>query len=257
MVEEIKKPSKKTLREVLLRSGNICAFPSCNKPIYSRDDVFGCLTHIKGKRPGSPRFDPSQSPEDRHGADNLIVLCDVHGQRIDDNENVSTYSPGVLYRMKYRHETLVEQDIDRNWILPPSSIVDGSLGGTTLHFWIDRHGRDRVYSDEQLAKCSALLQLSIDFSDLSTTLETLKTLEDPQVNALLQQSYAKIGQDSDNLLAHLVELIAEVPEVTFSEFMRFIVDGHDVTELVKLGVQNVQKRIKGERKSFWKINKGS
>jgi len=252
--QSISKPRDRTRRAILAHSGNLCAFPTCTKPVFRNGEMTGVgqIAHIEAANSDGPRYNPQQSPEDRHGYDNLMAVCMEHGPHIDDPSRVSTYTVEVLCGYKIDHEKKVERDADRNWILPPNSITGGSLGGTTVHFWIDRNGNQRVYSDRQLAICSSLLELNLDISKIGSLYQVLHTINEPMVKSLLQQDYAKIGDDPDNLFAHLAQIMASFPEVTFGEFLRFLVQGNDATALVDLGEKRIAGIIDGNRKSFWK-----
>jgi hypothetical protein len=62
----------------------------------------GEVCHIKGENPGAARYDPNQSNEERHGFDNLILLCNVHHKVADDDE--AAYTVERLGQMKKDHE---------------------------------------------------------------------------------------------------------------------------------------------------------
>ena len=248
----ISKPRDRTRRAVLARSGNQCAFPSCTEPIYKSTGMVGQLAHIEGARPGSARHRASQPPEERHGESNLICMCDPHGTLIDSDDGAKTYTVSALKRMKAEHEAKIEGAADRSWIKPPNSVVGGQFGDTPVHFWVDRQGRTRVYSDDQLAKLSELLRLSLDLSDLSTLMKTLRSMDSADVKALLQQSYAKVGEDAYNLYAHLALPMSVAAEVTFGEFLHFIVEGNDATGLLDVGAKRRQEIIEGNVSSFFR-----
>jgi len=83
-------------------SGNRCAFPRCAATLVDGETVTGKICHIKGARPGSARYDPCQGADDRHGFDNLILLCGRHHDVIDDDEEA--YTVERLVKMKADHE---------------------------------------------------------------------------------------------------------------------------------------------------------
>jgi hypothetical protein len=101
-------PSRPTVKRLFALSGNRCAFPDCPTRLVERDtgSVVGEVCHIKGEKPSAPRFDPAQSNEERHGFDNLILLCNVHHKVIDDNPQ--TYPVERLLKMKEDHETRLD-----------------------------------------------------------------------------------------------------------------------------------------------------
>ena len=65
--------------------------------------VVGKICHIKARNnEGGPRFDPNQSAEQRHGFENLILMCGRHHDVIDDDEEAHTVE--YLHKLKAKHE---------------------------------------------------------------------------------------------------------------------------------------------------------
>ncbi|MGA9367780.1 MAG: HNH endonuclease [Steroidobacteraceae bacterium] len=83
--------------------------------IVHGEAVVGEVCHIKAARPDGPRYAPDQSTTDRHGYDNLILLCRNHHKVIDDDPEA--YTVERLDRMKADHEsgaaTLTPSAIER------------------------------------------------------------------------------------------------------------------------------------------------
>lgn len=95
-------PRLKTVKRLFAVARNRCAFKKCRRPLVEASGVVvGEICHIKG-RPGGPRFDPNQRDEERHGYDNLILMCPEHHKVIDDD--VATYTADVLSALKKDHE---------------------------------------------------------------------------------------------------------------------------------------------------------
>jgi len=130
--------------------------------------------------------------------------------------------------------------------------LGGQFGGMTVHFWYDRNGQVQVYSDEQLAACNALMQINISLSEVSTTFQALRGHPDHQVKSIMEQSYAKVGEDADNMVAHFTENMMAAADVTFGEYIRFIVEGHDATKAIEHGEKVRKEMIEGKRKQFWR-----
>jgi hypothetical protein len=99
---EVAGPSTPTIKRLFARSGNRCAFPRCSSPIVEGMTVVGKICHIKARSEGGPRYDPLQTSAERHGYDNLILLCGRHHDVIDDD--TVAYTVERLQQMKSAHE---------------------------------------------------------------------------------------------------------------------------------------------------------
>ena len=96
---------------VCLKSGNRCAMPDCRKELVldgTKNDppaIIGIIAHIKGEKPGSPRYDPSMTPKERNSCENLILICGDCHTKIDNQPN--TYTAEKLYKIKHEHENYI------------------------------------------------------------------------------------------------------------------------------------------------------
>src|SRR5437762_2325182 len=96
-------PTLKTVKRLFATSGNQCAYPNCEVPV---DDphtgaILVDICHIKGQKPGAARYDPSQTAEERHGFDNLLLLCKNHHKVVDDAPGA--FSVEYLQKLKREH----------------------------------------------------------------------------------------------------------------------------------------------------------
>lgn len=97
-----KEPTKDTLRELYLKSGNRCAFPGCEKTILNdKGNVVGQICHIEAAMPGGERFNPNQTNEERRQASNLLLLCYEHHIETDD---VEAFPVERMQSIKKAHE---------------------------------------------------------------------------------------------------------------------------------------------------------
>lgn len=98
----------KEARILYLRSGGKCAFPGCGKdliePGNSQDDhaFIGKIAHIVADSRQGPRGKSSLTDEERDRHENLVLLCGVCHDIID--QQPLTYSVSVLRAMKVDHE---------------------------------------------------------------------------------------------------------------------------------------------------------
>lgn len=125
----MKRPTEQTFKRLFALSKNQCAFPDCTTAIIQpAGTVTGKICHIKSKRPnGKPydRYDPTQTDVERHAFENLILLCGVHHD-IVDNE-LQTYTVERLKKLKETHE----QNADTN--TPPDDASVRKLIDSYLH----------------------------------------------------------------------------------------------------------------------------
>jgi len=141
-------PGRKTIKKLFAVSGNRCAFPKCEIPLIDNlsGKVTGKICHIRAKSPGGPRYDPSQSDEERDAFENLLLMCPIHHDVIDADPE--SYTVSRLGEIKAKHETLYaggnepSDDDARQFLLniTSSTISHGSLifsnhqmGGQVAH----------------------------------------------------------------------------------------------------------------------------
>ena len=92
---------------------------------------------VEAASPQGPRYDPEQTAEERHGYDNLVLLCANHHTIIDDDPEA--YTVERLIKMKADHEgrsaALTEEEVDIGVRLFANQAVrsDNQSGGITAH----------------------------------------------------------------------------------------------------------------------------
>lgn len=93
-----------TVRQLRDMAGNVCSQPDCHVHTHGskakREGVFsiGVACHINAAAPGGPRYDPSQSREQRRHADNGIWMCQTHSRVVDADD--SPYPVEILREWK-------------------------------------------------------------------------------------------------------------------------------------------------------------
>jgi len=97
-------PNVATVKRLFAVSGNRCAFPGCASPLVDEASgkVTGRICHITADTPGGPRYDPEQSEKERHGFDNLVLMCPLHHDVTDGSPG--TYTAERLREIKARHQ---------------------------------------------------------------------------------------------------------------------------------------------------------
>lgn len=82
---------------------NRCAFPGCGVPlIEDSGTITGQVCHIHAASKNGPRYNASQTQEERDGFANLVVLCPRHHTIVD--AEVATYPAEKLKAFKEQHE---------------------------------------------------------------------------------------------------------------------------------------------------------
>ncbi len=87
-------------------SGNECAFPDCDAPVFQDDSIVGAIAHIHAQRPGGPRYAEGLNDDELHGIENLVLLCLLHHKIVDDDPE--RFDVEWLRRIKREHESRAE-----------------------------------------------------------------------------------------------------------------------------------------------------
>jgi hypothetical protein len=130
-------PSLPTIKRLFAHSGNRCAFPRCTTALFEGTTVIGKICHIKAANPGGPRYDDQQTAAERHGYDNLMLLCGTHHTVIDDDEEA--YTVERLRKMKAEHEKGAAQIDDAfaeraaQLLIAQTVVSVNQSGGITAH----------------------------------------------------------------------------------------------------------------------------
>ena len=131
-----------TTRTLWVRSGGRCAI--CYRDLLMSGITWkrvplGERAHIVGRSTGnkSPRGDDPLTVEDRDAADNLMLLCGVCHDDLDDPANLDVLTVERLRALKHAHESRIEQIL----AVPPDSYtvvlrMPGIVGTAGVH--IDR-----------------------------------------------------------------------------------------------------------------------
>ncbi|MCJ7565662.1 MAG: hypothetical protein MUP52_13880 [Candidatus Aminicenantes bacterium] len=123
-------PTVQTIKRLFAVSGNRCAFPKCNTPLVdaASGKVTGRICHIKARQPGGPRYDVSQTEEDRHGSGNLFLLCPIHHDVVDDD--TESYTVERLTQIKAAHEAANARGQEPSDAIAQQLIAN--ISGTTI-----------------------------------------------------------------------------------------------------------------------------
>lgn len=158
MVETPKRlaPTRETLRELYLKSGNRCAFPGCQKSLFNGKGMFvGQICHIEAAEPGGVRFNKRQTNEQRRLASNLSLMCYDHHVETNDD---SKFPIERMKRIKEEHEKLF------------SDVVGSMLQTVTDHTTLT----EPIYA-QNLNKLNDVLKWNNTYEELSEEVKELRS----------------------------------------------------------------------------------
>jgi hypothetical protein len=99
---------QETIKFLLLRAGNKCAFSDCNHVIFNDDNLLVAqLCHIESVSPGGQRYNPNNSLEQNNSYENLLFLCYRHHK---ESANVIKYPVSKLKQIKNDHENKLSEN---------------------------------------------------------------------------------------------------------------------------------------------------
>src|SRR5947208_3015009 len=112
MATELSAPRDSTIRRLFALSMNRCAFPECSTPILDlkTKTILAEVCHIHAQNENGPRYKRDQTAEERHGLENLILMCGVHHKIIDAPASLGTYTAKHLLAIKSEHESQAAQN---------------------------------------------------------------------------------------------------------------------------------------------------
>ena len=78
-------PTLTVIKTLFALSCKRCDYPGCEEPLTdpSWGQVKADIAHIRGRRPGSARYESAMTDEQRHDYDNLLLLCPTHHRLVD------------------------------------------------------------------------------------------------------------------------------------------------------------------------------
>jgi hypothetical protein len=145
-------PALPVVKTLFALSCNICAFSRCEERLTDPAwrETKADIAHIRGKRPGSPRYDTNMTDDERHAFENLLLLCPNH-HRLVDRLSPEAYSVQMLEEMKARHEEhcrethwASEEDLDRYARLALDAVGGQGARGTRGDLTVERALRPRL-----------------------------------------------------------------------------------------------------------------
>jgi hypothetical protein len=192
-----------TIKRLFGMSRNRCAMPNCPSPLIIGDTVVGEICHIRAKRKGGPRYDPTLKLEKKHTFDNLLLLCGTCHKIVDSKPN--EYTCEHLEALKLRHERETPHPLD----LSPDDVKKSLRILQTHIVKTSRAGRSRVFicGVEGVFASATENGVSIAIGGSNSGPINIKTGSTPRMR---QSPANRIGADANmkNCIDYLCDLYA-------------------------------------------------
>jgi hypothetical protein len=132
VVPALNRPRESTVRRLYALSMNRCAYPGCATEIVTLETgtIIGEVCHIRAQSIGGPRYLELQTDEERHGFENLILMCGNHHKEIDASANLKVYTEEWLFETKRTHE---EKSRESGEITAPTPVIKALMWSVTVY----------------------------------------------------------------------------------------------------------------------------
>jgi len=105
--------NEREIKKLCMKNGRYCAI--CHNELIihnqgaSNETIIAEIAHIKGRKPGSARYDASMNENERNSCENLLLLCANCHKKVDDQPEA--YTSERLLHIKKEYEDWVSQRI--------------------------------------------------------------------------------------------------------------------------------------------------
>jgi hypothetical protein len=177
-------------------SGGLCYWPGCPEPMLRRVSgdmhFIGERVHIRGAYPGSARYDPGMTDDQRRGFGNLVVMCRPHHEIIDVREP-DLYPAEILLRWKSQREASPREALDRLREVTPSGLRKIVADGLQNHDARLVKALSRLEANDREA--ASLMRSLLD--ELTEAYSRLRDGIDPDTVDLLHRATLHLGDYLD------------------------------------------------------------
>lgn len=194
-----KAPRADTLKVLYATSGNECAFPDCIHPIFNEDGLYiAQLCHIEAAKKGGPRYNDTQTNDERNGVNNLMFMCHRHHKETDD---VAKFTVQKLKAIKLKHESrFTEKGKNASQEMIKQILLETSF------FWNSQKSKVFDLQDLKIERDFGLTILDL-FIDLGETVQRIQEYCDMVVES-----------DSSEVLDADLKTLCEKAGVNFNMF---------------------------------------
>lgn len=95
--------AERTIKNLFAKSQNRCANPDCYATLVIGETILAEICHIRARRKGGARYNPSLTEPGKNAAANLILLCPTCHTLVD-KDKTGAFSVEWLEKIKSDHE---------------------------------------------------------------------------------------------------------------------------------------------------------
>lgn len=205
-------PTQDVLRELFLKSGNLCAFPGCNRPIMDQKGRFvGQLCHIEAAEKGGERFNETMTNEGRRAFSNLLLLCYEH--HVVTN-NLVDWTVPRMQEIKVSHEKKVFDFIEnlQMRIVDFTALTEAKPTVTLAR--LAKLQKWNLTGDE----------VALSAEDLNALLERLRKIPSParELLSVIVSKAGTAGIDRNHVSLHELRLACALEQEILSELCQIL-----------------------------------
>jgi len=209
-----------TIKKLFALSGNLCAFPGCNKRLVnSRNALNSNICHIQAANKGGERYNPKMTDEQRADYENLILLCP---QCHDKTNDVIVYTVEILKEMKQVHESAyLNQRINNNPSMLKNAI--NAISNISLNS-IDKVESLNAYNPKE--------KLNYNYvKDNFSLIQEYKVYHE-KINILYDELEAQGSLKKEKLLNNIEQLYIRIKG-------RYILDSEEPIKIIRQNSDNI------------------
>jgi hypothetical protein len=209
-----------TIKKLFALSGNLCAFPGCNKRLVNSNNALDSnISHIQAANKGGERYNPNMTDEQRADYENLILLCRQHH---DETDNVNTYTVEALKEMKRTHESsYLNQRVNRNPSMLKNAI--NAISNISLEE-IDKSESLNVYNPKEKLSYN---QVKVNFS----LIQEYKVYHE-KINVLYDELESQGSLKKEKLLNNIEQLYLQIKG-------KYVLDSEESIEIIRQNSDNI------------------
>jgi tetratricopeptide (TPR) repeat protein len=182
--------SQQTIKRLFSLSGNLCAFPNCDKLIVnSNGTIIGEICHINALNENGPRFNDKLTENELNDFENLILLCPTCHTTVDKEFNI--YTTDKLKQFKNQQ---IDKFKNNEYSFDPENIYNQINNISIVQHITNNYGIDyNVYNKVIIELSKTQENNELLKKELTSWIEKYKMLKN-NLNNILTDNYLIQGK---------------------------------------------------------------